>query len=72
MLVCHCNGISDRTIRRVIRGGANSLGEVRSACGAGGCCQSCTPAIRKLLRLETAQTERDADTSDRPQSAASA
>jgi len=59
MLVCHCNGISDRTIRRTIRAGAKTVSEVKRACGAGGCCGSCNPAIRTLLRLETAAERRE-------------
>ena len=35
MLVCHCNGVSDRTIRRTVRNGARTLSQVGQACGAG-------------------------------------
>lgn len=60
MLVCHCNGISDRTIRRAIRAGATTVVDVKSACGAGQCCGSCNPTIRALLRLETGTERREA------------
>ena len=70
MLVCHCNGISDRTIQRAIRKGASTLGEVRAACGAGSCCGSCAPAIRGLLRIESASESRESEPAGEPQQTA--
>jgi bacterioferritin-associated ferredoxin len=58
MLVCHCNGVSDRTIRRVVRDGARSVGQVADACGAGSCCGGCHREIRKIVRAE-GRAERD-------------
>ena len=52
MLICHCNGVSDRTIRRVVREGANSVREVGRACGAGTCCQGCTEVIGEIINAE--------------------
>ena len=52
MLVCHCNGVSDRTIRRVVREGASTVGQVSSACGAGACCQGCRSVIGDIIQLE--------------------
>ena len=54
MLVCHCNGISDRAIKRAIRKGAGTVADLRAACGAGSCCGSCAPVIRGLIRVEAA------------------
>ncbi|MBW2233280.1 MAG: (2Fe-2S)-binding protein [Deltaproteobacteria bacterium] len=54
MLICHCNGVSDRTIRRVVREGATSVGEVGRACGAGACCGGCANAVKKLIHTEAA------------------
>ena len=53
MLVCHCNGVSDKRIRRAVREGAQSVGEVGRACGAGTCCQGCSPMIGKIIRHES-------------------
>jgi bacterioferritin-associated ferredoxin len=69
MLICHCNGISDRTIRRVVREGANSPDEVGRACGAGTCCGGCASAVKKLIRTEAAhhsETSVAPATSSRP------
>ena len=55
MLVCHCNGVSDRAIRRAIRDGARTLGQVGQACGAGACCGGCQDSVRELLHVEGAE-----------------
>lgn len=52
MLVCHCNGVSDRTVRRVVRDGALSVAEVGRACGAGTCCRGCSSTIDRIIRAE--------------------
>jgi bacterioferritin-associated ferredoxin len=52
VIVCHCKAISDRTIRGVIRRGADSTREIARACGAGRVCGGCRPAIREVLQDE--------------------
>jgi len=52
MLICHCNGVSDRTIRRVVREGATTPDEVGRACGAGTCCGGCSQAVKKVIHSE--------------------
>jgi bacterioferritin-associated ferredoxin len=52
VIVCHCKAISDRTIRGVIRRGADSTREIARACGAGRVCGGCRPAIREVLQHE--------------------
>ena len=49
MYVCHCNVVSDHTIRAVIADGARDVGDVTDACRAGGNCGGCVPAIEDLL-----------------------
>lgn len=56
MIVCECTGTSDGTIRALARDGVTSVAEVTRRCGAGGCCQSCRPAIARILRV-TAKVE---------------
>ncbi len=53
MLVCHCNGVSDRTVRRVVREGALTVAEVGRTCGAGTCCQGCSSTIGRIIRAES-------------------
>jgi bacterioferritin-associated ferredoxin len=52
MLVCHCNGVSDRTIRKAVRGGAITARDVAHACGAGACCGGCTDVVREIIHAE--------------------
>jgi bacterioferritin-associated ferredoxin len=52
MIVCHCNGVSDRAIRRHVRSGAVTPGLVARACGAGAGCGGCREAVREILLAE--------------------
>jgi bacterioferritin-associated ferredoxin len=49
MIVCHCNGVSERAIRDVVRSGACSVRQVARACHAGRVCGGCHPAIREII-----------------------
>lgn len=59
MIVCHCRGVSDRTIREAVRSGARSLGEVTARCGAAGRCGGCRPLVDLVVRLELRAVDRD-------------
>jgi len=52
MIVCHCKGISDRAIRKAVREGARSRGDILSACSAGKTCGGCVPAIDEIVERE--------------------
>ena len=52
MLVCHCTGVSDRAIRKLVRDGAMTLDEVSRSCGAGSCCGGCVPAVEEVIHNE--------------------
>jgi bacterioferritin-associated ferredoxin len=52
MIVCHCNAVTDRTIRKVVREGAQSIRDVSAACGAGSCCGGCASGVRQILHTE--------------------
>ncbi len=54
MLVCHCHGVTDRQIRRLVRNGATTESDIARACGAGSCCGGCQNVVRKLVRIESA------------------
>ena len=49
MIVCHCKAVTDRHIRNAIACGARDRFDVADACGAGGSCGGCVPAISALL-----------------------
>jgi bacterioferritin-associated ferredoxin len=49
VIVCHCQVVSDRAIRREVEAGARTVDEIGARCGAGTCCGSCRPTITVLL-----------------------
>ena len=49
MIVCHCEVVSDRQIRKAIGNGAKCPREIGSATGAGTECGNCLPSIAGLL-----------------------
>jgi bacterioferritin-associated ferredoxin len=57
MLVCHCKGVSDRTVRDAVALGATSRRAVARACGAGTVCGGCRPVIEEIV----AQSAGEAD-----------
>lgn len=48
-LVCLCNGVSERKVRRAIAHGADSVDEIGRACRAGTTCHGCHPTLEELL-----------------------
>jgi bacterioferritin-associated ferredoxin len=49
VLVCHCRAVNDRQIEAAALCGATTVREIVSACGAGGVCGGCRPAIEEIL-----------------------
>jgi bacterioferritin-associated ferredoxin len=64
MLVCHCNGVSDRAIRKAVRKGASSATEVGMRTGAGTCCGGCLDSVNAIIRAEAGSSRDRADASD--------
>jgi bacterioferritin-associated ferredoxin len=52
VLVCHCNAVSDRAVRRAVRDGAMTPSDVAAACGAGSCCGGCADSVEQLIHAE--------------------
>jgi len=52
MIVCQCNGVSDRTIRKLVRDGASNRSQVLRACMAGKACGGCMPLIDEIIEAE--------------------
>jgi bacterioferritin-associated ferredoxin len=53
MILCHCAGVTDSTIARVIEEGAASVADVTRLTGAGLCCAPCREEIAGLLLSRT-------------------
>lgn len=49
MIVCHCEVVSDRQIRKTIANGAGCSGAVGLTTGAGTQCGNCLSSIESLL-----------------------
>jgi bacterioferritin-associated ferredoxin len=49
MIVCHCAGVTDRTITEVVHAGATTVEDIVRRTGAGRCCAPCRDEIRALL-----------------------
>lgn len=58
MYVCHCRGVTDRTVRAAVASGATTLEELARRCTAGARCGGCRPALEDLLARH--ERERDA------------
>jgi bacterioferritin-associated ferredoxin len=52
MIVCHCRGISDQTIRACVRDGAQTVSEVGRRCGAGTGCGGCRRLVGAVVAEE--------------------
>ncbi len=61
MIICSCKGITDRTIRSLIRDGVCSIREIGRACDAGRECGGCRPTIDRLVVTEKRQRETPRD-----------
>lgn len=48
-MVCLCNRVAERKVRRAISTGASTIDEIIEACGAGGGCTGCHPTIERML-----------------------
>jgi bacterioferritin-associated ferredoxin len=49
MMVCLCQGVSERRVRREIEHGAATIEDLAATCGAGAQCFGCHPTLDDLL-----------------------
>jgi bacterioferritin-associated ferredoxin len=59
MIVCLCQGVSERGVQTAIRGGACTRKEVTNSCGAGAGCGGCHGSIRELLTEAKSEERRE-------------
>ncbi len=50
MIVCLCEGVSDRRVRETINTGAKDIKCIGDECGAGTGCGMCRPQLRRMLK----------------------
>ena len=56
MIICHCTGATDRQIRAIVQGGADTPAEIVRTCKAGFDCGGCRLAIERII-LESRRCE---------------
>ena len=49
MIVCVCEGVSDREVREAITEGSRTLQDIGRRCGAGTDCASCCMTLRQMI-----------------------
>lgn len=49
MIICVCKGISDGTIKNLVKAGATSLRQIMATCHAGKDCGSCVCKVKEIL-----------------------
>jgi bacterioferritin-associated ferredoxin len=52
MYVCLCKAVTDRTVRSLIRSGAETRADIAERCGAGTDCGGCRGQLDELLEEE--------------------
>ena len=57
MYICHCEAVTDASIRSAIEAGARTVAEVSEHCRAGSGCGGCWPALFALLEQGLALDE---------------
>lgn len=50
MIICTCEGITDKEVKFAIRCGAGSIEELSSCLGTGKSCGDCTPSLQQMLK----------------------
>ncbi len=50
MIVCICNNVSDRDIRKAVATGMTTMSELRQNLGVATCCGKCNACARQVLR----------------------
>ena len=48
-LVCLCNGVSERKVRKAIANGASTIEQIGQQCRAGTTCHGCHDTLQELL-----------------------
>ena len=57
MIVCLCEGLTERALLQRIRGGATTVRALARATGAGARCGACTCELKRIVRRERNEAE---------------
>ena len=61
MIVCQCKEVSEDVVRRTVRAGARTIGEIGFACLAGAECGACHETLEQILQSELREQEQPAE-----------
>jgi len=50
LIICHCHRVTEQRILETLRKGAHTREDVERACGAGGGCGGCRPAVDAIVQ----------------------
>lgn len=64
MILCLCEGLSDRVLRSAVRDGACTVGALARRTGAGTGCGSCACDLKRLVAEETTSAPRGSERED--------
>ena len=53
VIICHCQRVSEESIRVAVREGAGTLRQIAKTCRAGRFCGGCRPAIAEIIASES-------------------
>jgi bacterioferritin-associated ferredoxin len=62
LIVCHCQAVTDRVIRKAVHEGARCRRSIARACAAGRTCGGCTLAIDEIVRSEVERLDTNRST----------
>ena len=57
MLVCVCNGISDKQIDSALANGSSNFKDIRSELGIGNCCGQCVPFAKEMVNNKITEVQ---------------
>jgi bacterioferritin-associated ferredoxin len=58
MIVCQCKKVTEDAVRRTVRAGARTVGEIGFVCLAGTECGACHETLEQILQSERGEQER--------------
>lgn len=57
MLVCVCNGISDKQIDSALSNGLSNFKDIKSELGLGNCCGQCVSFAKQMVNTKIADVQ---------------
>jgi bacterioferritin-associated ferredoxin len=62
MIVCQCKNVTEAAVRKAVRAGARTLGEIGFVCLAGTECGACHEVLEQIIQSELGKLDRAGET----------